>query len=361
MGLKQPIPGNPLVFLDIRINEEKVGRIVIELRKDVVPKTAENFLQLCRGEVRNNVGKALHYKGTKFHKVQRIFMAQGGGDVGESIYGPTFEDENFILSHDEGAVSMANYGSPNTNSSQFFITAIHCSHLDGTNVVVGYVLRGLGILGEMEKYTTDEGIPTANIVIEDCGEIPEGTNWGFCDNDGTDDCLPPFPLDWDDSLNDFNIRQMLDILTKIRNAGNYHFKRGNSVAAIRRYNKAIRYYQFFCNLPLGPEDKVHLERANAISCVNIAAVHINNNNFIEALQICNEALKHNPDNSKALFRRGQAGIELKNYEDAIEDLKRAYNLVPESKAVLNEFNRAKQFLLQYRDEEKKSIQKMFQT
>lgn len=257
---------------------------------------------------------------------------------------------------------MANYGTPNTNSSQFFITAINCSHLDGTNVVVGYVLRGLGILGEMEKYTTDEGIPTANIFIENCGEIPEGGDWGFCDIDETTaDNLPPYPLDWDDSVMEFNVEQMINILTTIRNAGNYHFKSGNNVEAIRRYNKAIRYYQFFSNSTLSAPDRCRLEKANAINCVNIAAVHLKSRNFLEAIQVCNEALKLHPTNSKALFRRGQAEIELKNYENAINDLKRAYNLVPECKMILEEFNRAKHFLLEYRDKEKKSFQKMFQT
>ncbi|XP_059617984.1 peptidyl-prolyl cis-trans isomerase D [Phlebotomus argentipes] len=360
MGLKRPLPGNPIVFLDIRINEERVGRMVIELRKDSVPKTAENFRLLCTGEVRTASGKVLSYRGTKFHKVQRIFMAQGG-DVGESIYGPTFEDENFSLPHDEGAVSMANYGAPNTNSSQFFITAINCSHLDGTNVVVGYVLRGLGILGDMEKVTTDEGTPTASIVIENCGELSEGADWGFCDNDGLLDQLPPFPLDWDDSVLEFNVEQMVEILTTIRNAGNYHFRNGDNVKAIRRYNKAIRYYQFFSNAPLCAADRCRLEKANAMSCVNIAAVHLKSHNFHDAIQICNEALKLHPSNSKALFRRGQAEIELKNYENAIKDLKRAYNLVPDCKKILDEFNRAKHFLLEYRDKEKKNFQNMFQS
>lgn len=61
--------------------------------------------------------------------------------------------------HEEGAVSMANFGKPNTNNSQFFITSIDCQNLDGTNVVVGYVLRGFGIISEMEKFSSNEAVP----------------------------------------------------------------------------------------------------------------------------------------------------------------------------------------------------------
>lgn len=93
-------------------------------------------------------------------------MAQGGdlnlkdGLSGLSIYGETFDDENFKLKHVEGSVSMANFGKKNSNNSQFFICAINCPHLDDTNVVFGQVLRGFSIINEMEKYTTDEGKPT---------------------------------------------------------------------------------------------------------------------------------------------------------------------------------------------------------
>lgn len=80
------------------------GRIIIELRKDVVPKTAENFRALCTGEKGiGTLGKPLHYKGVRFHKVTRVYVAQSGdvvnndGTCGESIYGPIFEDENFKL------------------------------------------------------------------------------------------------------------------------------------------------------------------------------------------------------------------------------------------------------------------------
>ena len=67
---------NPVVFFDISIGGQAVGRIKMELFADVVPKTAENFRQFCTGEFRKD-GVPVGYKGAAFHRIIKDFMVQG--------------------------------------------------------------------------------------------------------------------------------------------------------------------------------------------------------------------------------------------------------------------------------------------
>eukprot|EP01022_Parablepharisma_sp_SALTPOND_P011220 TRINITY_DN1465_c0_g1_i1.p2 TRINITY_DN1465_c0_g1~~TRINITY_DN1465_c0_g1_i1.p2 ORF type:complete len:411 (+),score=18.58 TRINITY_DN1465_c0_g1_i1:5722-6954(+) len=168
----------PKVFFDIAIGNKPAGRVIFQLRKDIVPRTAENFRCLCTGEKgTGESGKPLHFKGSKFHRIIPGFMCQGGdftrgnGTGGESIYGGRFDDENFELSHSEpGLLSMANAGR-NTNGSQFFITLVPCEYLDGKHVVFGKVVEGMDVVRAMEKVGSNSGRTLKPVAISDCGEI----------------------------------------------------------------------------------------------------------------------------------------------------------------------------------------------
>ena len=126
---------NPRVFFDISIGGQKMGRIVMSLRADVVSRTAENFRCLCTGEKRDANGKKLTFKGSVFHRVIPGFICQGGdiidgtGANGLSIYGEAFADENLPKHVGAGILSMANRGR-DTNVA-VFINWIH-DRLDGS-------------------------------------------------------------------------------------------------------------------------------------------------------------------------------------------------------------------------------------
>lgn len=172
-------------FFEITFDSELIGRIVIELFDDLVPKTAENFRALCTGERGRSkeTGVLLHYKKTKIHKIVKGFMIQGGdvtnrgGKGGESIYGPVFDDELLTLKHDKPyLVTMANKG-PNSNSSQFFITTAPAEHLDGKHVVFGAIIKGRGNVRKIQKLAVDSRYhPISPVVIVDCGELKEPNN-----------------------------------------------------------------------------------------------------------------------------------------------------------------------------------------
>merc|ERR1712078_8670 len=169
---------NPVVFFDMTIGGSPAGRIEMTLRADVVPKTAENFRALCTGEKgQGRSGKALHFKGSSFHRVITQFMCQGGdftrgnGTGGESIYGEKFADENFTLKHTgPGILSMANAG-PGTNGSQFFLCTVQTAWLDGKHVVFGSVTNGMEVVKAVDAVGGQSGKTSQPVMIADCGQL----------------------------------------------------------------------------------------------------------------------------------------------------------------------------------------------
>jgi len=159
------------VFFDIEIDSKPAGRIVFKLYDDIVPKTARNFRELATHQ------QGFGYRGSSFHRIIPNFMLQGGdftrhnGTGGKSIYGDKFADENFHKRHDKpGLLSMANSGK-NTNGSQFFVTTVATSWLDGAHVVFGEVIENMDLVRAIEAVGTASGTPKAKVVVVNSGAI----------------------------------------------------------------------------------------------------------------------------------------------------------------------------------------------
>merc|ERR1719169_213534 len=127
-----------------------MGEIEVELYWLHAPRTCKNFMELA---------KRGYYDNTLFHRIVSGFVVQGGdptgtGRGGESIYGPSFEDElHPSLKHTgAGILSMANSG-PDTNGSQFYITLAPTQWLDGKHAILGRVHQGMRtvkMMGQVE-------------------------------------------------------------------------------------------------------------------------------------------------------------------------------------------------------------------
>eukprot|EP00462_Mataza_sp_D1_P005862 CAMPEP_0175119672 /NCGR_PEP_ID=MMETSP0087-20121206/194_1 /TAXON_ID=136419 /ORGANISM="Unknown Unknown, Strain D1" /LENGTH=168 /DNA_ID=CAMNT_0016401031 /DNA_START=121 /DNA_END=627 /DNA_ORIENTATION=+ len=166
--------------MHITVDGREAGNVVFGLFGETVPKTVENFRKLCQGAGKTGDGIERTYVGSKFHRIMKDFMIQGGdyirgdGKGGETAWGTAyFDDENFKIPHaGPGYLSMANKG-PNSQSSQFFITAKATPWLNGKHVVFGKVLEGMAMIHDLTEYGDGKfGDATAEVKITHCGEVP---------------------------------------------------------------------------------------------------------------------------------------------------------------------------------------------
>ncbi|KAL4482757.1 hypothetical protein ABPG72_022317 [Tetrahymena utriculariae] len=184
-------------------------RIIIQLNSKIMPKTCLNFYQLCQGNFKNSKGQRLTYKNTLFHAIQKNAFIQGGAfsefDKDESIFGSTFEDENYAIKHDQpGIIGMANQGLPHTNASQFYITLGAQPDKDQKYVAFGLVVYGMKYLRKLNKITDKSSyIPAFEARIVNCGEY----------NFQKDDFVQ-------ETKKDFDLLDNLDQLNKQINIGN---------------------------------------------------------------------------------------------------------------------------------------------
>ncbi|KAI9655252.1 MAG: peptidyl-prolyl cis-trans isomerase cpr6 [Alyxoria varia] len=366
------------VFFDLNIETEYIGRAIFELHDDIVPKTAENFRVLCTGEKgTSDTGAKLHFKGSKFHRVIKQFMIQGGdftagnGTGGESIYGDKFDDENFEEKHTKPfLLSMANAG-PGTNGSQFFVTTVATPHLDGKHVVFGELLFGKSIIRRLEHTPTQSNDkPVHDCIIADCGELtgPDFANIPTNkEPDKLGDPYEDYPEDARQGDEEIPATEILKIATEIKGYGNTAFKSSLVRVALHKYEKGLRYVgeepEPSENDP--PDLVTKLQKLKVTFYLNTAQCHLKLNKPKDVVESTSCALSipdiTDAEKGKALYRRALAKGKLKDEQEAMKDLEQALECVPGDSNVASELNKMKAQAKERTQREKAAFKNFFQS
>ncbi|KAI9344791.1 hypothetical protein DFJ73DRAFT_839688 [Zopfochytrium polystomum] len=154
-----------------------------------------------------------------------------------------------------------------------------------------------------------------------------------------------------------------------KDIGNQAFKNGDNQAALRSYHNAVLYLSGLdsssMNGIVGNQKELEqslkddIMKTLATCHNNIAAVHIRNQKWDRAITYCNKVLEKQPENSKALFRRGQSNLALNNLDAAEADLVKAAKLEPKDAAIRGELAKIKKRREEYAEKQKKEWKGMF--
>lgn len=337
---------------------------------DIVPRTAENFRALCTGEKGiGSLGKPLHFKNCKFHRVIKEFMIQGGdftagdGTGGESIYGEKFEDEAFTMKHDEPfLLSMANAG-PNTNGSQFFVTTVPTPHLDNKHVVFGRVIAGKPIIRAIERSrTTAADKPEVDAVIADSGELAPEDPLPTKLDDGTGDIYEDVLKD--EQTVDLDVPEsVFKAVNAIKDIGTKLFKAGDFAKALSKYTKASQYMEEYFPETLNDADMQTDIDLKVSLYLNVALVALKLNKNQEAITAAQNALNvgnvGDKEKAKALYRMGTAYVNLKDEPTGIEKFNKALDLAPGDAAIVQGIQKANTQMTDRKKKEKAAFSKFF--
>lgn len=380
------------VYLDIAVAGEPAGRVVFELFEDT-PLTSANFRALCKGDSPAPAGSVpLHYKGSNIHRIVRNFAIQGGdivygdGTGGSSIYGESFDDENFVHNHAEPFVlSMANAG-PNSNKSQFFVTLKGSPHLDGKHVAFGKVVAGKSVLRLLEDLETAPGdAPVLPVTISDCGELQRDAKLlmpFIGSQDGlTADKYEEHPDDnfnlgkGEGELNFDDPEQALRVTQEIKAFATEVYKMAGEAedeqertmvlrVALQKYKKALRYvFELSPDPDSSKQAHDEFQKLKLALHQNVGLVALQLKNHDQVINSTTSALEMEcagaRDKAKALSRRSSAYQGLKKLERALSDLEEAHELLPSDPQIAKRLATLKQETEKKEQKQKAQYAKFF--
>lgn len=387
---------NVFTYFDIAIDNEKIGRVVMELFTDKAPFAAYNFYHSCIGAEIPGYERKFSYKDNFFHRVIKTFMIQAGdimygsgefqksdniGRGGCSIYAKeeeftkevdipcygNFIDENKGEFDQPFLLAMANAGEPNTNSSQFFITTSVSPHLKNKHTIFGRVIFGKSVVHNIEEVPVDsDGFPTKCVRIEDCGAWDKNMPiplYNACNEIIGGDIYEEYPDD-DTHFGEDDFAKALEAANIIKESGTLLFKKKDYQNAFYKYRKALKYTnEYIPDAGINEELNGKFHSLKLKLFLNMSLVFFNMQKYDEAMKYCNFLLDSENvpdlDKAKGYYRRGNCLFTKKRYEEALKDYKQCQELNPDDKAVINKVKQVEAVLENKKEKTKKSLAKFF--
>lgn len=386
------------VFLDIAIGGEKIGRIVCELFPDKAPKTVENFYKLCTGDGSDKTGDiALSYKNNSFHRVIRNFMIQGGdlvyGNVeqldsvrvglgGCSIYATEeevnnedaelkcfglFADENLGEFTEPFMLAMANTGSADTNSSQFFITTYASPHLQGKHSIFGKVIHGKSVVRTVEYIKADkDGNPEQLVSIEDCGVWNDGMDiplYNASNSTEGGDIYEEYPDD-DNHFGSEDFAGAYEAATIIKDSGTLLFKKKDFKNAFFKYLKALNYTnEYIPELDVDEKHNLLFTDLKKKLYLNLCLVLFNMKEYENSIKYADYLIEMDKvdkkDLAKAYYRKGNCLYAKNRFEDALDNYRLCKENNPEDVVIDKKIETVERILEEKKEKTKRSIAKFF--
>ncbi|SCV05002.1 LANO_0G16336g1_1 [Lachancea nothofagi CBS 11611] len=393
-----------IVFLDIKIDSQSIGRIVLELFWEKAPKSCANFYKLCVDGVR--IGQqTFGYKNNCFHRLIQTFMIQAGdvvygagdrtvnksseiGRGGCSIYAKEteiearneapepsasvqcygdFEDENLGEFPEPFMLAMANMGAPDSNSSQFFITTSSAPHLSHKHSIFGRVIHGKSVVRTVERCKVDsDGFPVEAVVIENCGEWQQSMGipvFNTSNDTIGGDVYEEFP---DDDLNfdKESAEQAFEAASIIKNSGSLLFKQKDFHNAHFKYTKSLRYVnEFIPETDVNKDYNAKFIDLKAKLYLNMTLVQFQVQDYEKASMYATYLLEMSEtsqvDKAKAYYRRGNCHYAKKRFDKALDDYKSCKENNPSDEVVDRKILESETRLEEAKEKTKKNIAKFF--
>lgn len=373
-------------YFDINIANKPIGRVVTELFTEKAPETCAKFIKECENK---------NYADILIHKVIRNFIIQTGDTTVKASEitkqypevevglngngsGDIIKDENLTVIENPFLLCMSNFGIPNNNQSQFFITVEKSPHLNNKHTVFGKVVYGKSIIREIERVEIISNknnekhawIPKDIVMISDCGiwkvddDIP---NYIACTEQIGGDIFEEYPDDNEIESIDFeNAEQSYKITSLIKESATMLFKEKRLDDALMKYKKALRY----CN-ELVPDDESNKEmflkfqELKKTLYLNLTLVMLTQKDYTECINYCGYLLQIEDVEltmvqlSKVFYRLGKSYSSLKKYDIALETLQKGAMVAPNDPSIKRELDFVTKIVNDAKNEEKAKYAKFF--